>query len=869
MATVTTSTSNTAFAFPPHSNMERATDTGHLWMAIRTGSTTIGLFKSTDKGGSWGSQGTITRANLYDLGEIRIDQAGDHIHMAYLVNESSLDKLYYKRIDIRTGTANLSSGETLITSGPAAASRDYIYSAGLVAYKNPDSSLSVVIAAAFHSTAMSGVNFWGVSIKNDSVFTTIKNGKLVSPTTLYRLVGNDSGGLTVSLDVEHNGDGYSSITPNIWASFQIFTYLYTIKLTWQGYKTGWKSPPKATVVLSNRPNNRDVPGRWDGTRFVLISNNASDNTKLDLVERNAANTSNVAVRTTPTHTTGAVTAYMLGYNHITKDPRVFARGTSTGVLYYIDFIRDTASWGAWTIENATAPLTDEWGVRRSTYGTNAYDVYRESGGGSPWTITNDIVSVSYTPTAPTWITGTAGTVVTNGAAFDVSSSLLLDWDFHDPDPLDTQGSWALSRQIGAATIEYFRASDNTWQPGEIQNVSATTNRTLTTGQWVGGGGAADAAHVYKVKTWDAASIPSPYSIGLGVIPSTRVDPTLTAPTAAQVLNSGLVTATWTVSEQGLYRITLTNTTTSVAVHDSGFLVDPTPLTPTVLSYVVPVILPDGFAGTLTLQTKNAEGLSSVVRTVNFTVDFVEPVAPIMTVAGAAASGGINATLTQAAATGTQPATATRDVYRRRVLAGTTTIVNANPNFETNTTDWTNNGYSTMVRSTAQFHQGAASILGTPTGAAPTPYMETSGYTATAGQLWEQRGWVRSPNANKTIRLRLRFYDVSAAFISEVTRDFTAVANTWVWASNQGIAPAGTVTVRYAVGQIATPAAGDTLFGDELQLLAGNADEGIRIAADVQSGEVTLDWRAITGVPYEYRGYAQAANATIIYGPWQE
>lgn len=863
MATITTTTSANAFSFPPMSCIDRCADTGVLWLAARTAATTIGVFRSTDNGGSWTSQGTFTRTGLYDIGELRIDGAGDHIHMVYLVNESSQDKLYYKRIDIRSGTANLTTGETFIVQGTAAAARDFWHTASIMPYKNPDASFAIVVAGAFRSTAQSGINLYGVSIKNDSLFTTYRNDGIVGATRQYRLSGDDATALSVSMDLEHNGDGITTATPNIWLAFQIHTSAYCLKMTWAGYKTGWKTPTSAPRVAAGRPANRDLPARWDGTRFVIMSLNPSDTTKMDVYERDKSNTTNTATRTSPTHPQGVIQANMLSYNHVTKDFRLFAAGTSNNVVYYVDFTRATSTWGTWTVANATAPTTSEWGVRRSTYGTNQYDVYHETGGSSPWTLSNYVLAVNFAPTAPTWITGTAGTVETNGAAFDVSASLVLDWVFNDPNTTDTQGSYALSRQIGAATVQYWRTSDSTWQAAEVQNTSATTSLTLTTGQWLGGGGASDLAHVYKVKTWDSGGAVSAYSAGLSVIPSTRADPTLTAPTPAQILNTGIVTATWTVADQSAYRVTVTNTATSVLTHDSGWQADPTGL---VTGYDVPIVLPDGFAGSLTLQTKNAEGLSSVVRTVAFSVDFVEPVAPIITLADAAASGGINATITQAAPTGAQPATVQLDLYHRRVVS--VTPVNINPYFETNTTDWTNQGYTSMVRSTAQFHQGAASLLMTPTGAAGTPYVQTSIYTTTGGARWEARGWFRSTTANKTVRLKLQWYDAGLSLISETTRDFTPVAAVWIWATVSGSAPSNATGVRWAIGQIATPAAGDTLYADEAVLIGANDDEGIRIATGVVSGSTTLDWRVVTGVDYEYRGFAEAANATTALGPWQ-
>lgn len=865
MPTVTTTTESNAYSFPPMTLIERSPLTGELWLVFRTASTVVSVYKSIDNGVSWSTQGSFTRSGLYDIADARIDQAGDHLHLVYLVSESSIDKVFYKRVDIRSGTASFASGEMQVTAtANGGVARSVWYSAALYPYKNPDNSYSLLVVGAYHQTSDSGILIFGVSIKNDGVFTTYLNNGLIHTGRNYKLNGNDTS-ITVSVDVEHNGDGYTTSTPNVWLAFMIFGNCYTIKMTWQGYQTGWSTPGQAAFASLNRVNQRDQPGRWDGTRFVFLSTNVTDNTKIDVFERDAGNTTNAATRVTPSMPTGTVTDKMLSYNHITKDLRVYAVGTSTAVLYFVDFVRATATWGAWAIANATAPVAGEWSVRRGTYGANQFDVYMQTGAGTPWNIVTFVQAVNFSPTAPTWLTGTAGTPITNGAAFDVSASLTLDWLFNDPNPADTQATYALSRQIGVAATQWWRTSDSTWQLAETFNTSATSAVTLTTGQWLGAGGAADPAHVYKVRVTDSGGLLSAYSAGLSVVPSTRVDPTLATPTANQVLNSGLVTATWTVTEQSAYRIVLTNTATTAITHDSGWLADPA-ASPSVLTYTVPDVLPDGYAGSLTLQTRNNEGLASVVRTVAFTVDFVEPVAPIVTALVAdAAAGGNDVTVTQAAPTGTQPATSRLDLWRRVVVS--TTPTNTNPYFETNTTDWTNQGYTSMVRSTAQFHEGVASLLMTPTGAAATPYVQTGSYVTAGGARWEQRGWFRSTTANKTVRLKLQWFDNAAALISESTRDFTPVAGLWIWMSNAATAPSNAVGVRWAVGQIATPAAGDTLHIDEAVLMPANDDLGIRIGYGINSGVLNLDWRAVGGVNYEYRGYALAANSTQVYGPW--
>ncbi len=867
MATITTSTANTAFSmafgYPGQTMMDVHPVTGDLWMMMRTTGTQMAIFKSTDKGASWSAQGTVTRADLQDLCAMRIDSIGENMHILYFVSDS-LDRVYYKRIPIFSGTAGLTTGEILVVSGGNSTPQTFLYAADLVPVTHPDGSITVAMAVSRHGTN-SGAVFFGWTVKNDSIKTTVNSASMFTATRTYVTSGNDSD-LTASIDVEHNGDGITSTNPNLWMSWQVFGTIYCVKATFNGYKTGWSTPSKAYTVATGRTTVRDAIGRWDGSRFLICSTRPSDTTKMDVYERPPSNTGASAIRTTASHPVGALGATAIATNHITKDFRILAvSGSST--VRYTDYIRASNTWTAWAQMSATAPITSEWGVRRTTYGTNQYDGYKLTGGGSPWTASNDIMSVNFAPTAPTWITGTPGTVQFDGAAFDVTSSLLLDWVFNDPNTADVQGSYALSRQIGAGAIQYWRASDSTWQASEVQNASATTQLTLTTGQWLGGGGAADPAHVYRVKTWDGAGAASSYSAGLSVIPSTRVDPTITAPTPSQVLNSGTVGVTWTVTEQSAFRIVVLDTNTAALYHDSGFIADPTPLTPSILDYTPPVVFEDGAQLTIQLTTRNAEGLQSQFMSRVCSIDYVEPASPMVTSLNAFPNlGAFGIVVTQPAPVGTQPVTVQLDCWRRVVTS--TTPTNVNPYFETNTTDWVNVGYASIARSTAQFHQGVASLLLTPNGSTASPKTNTLAYTAAAGSRWEWRGWLRSTTANKTIWIALDWRDGGGSTISFTSREVTPVAGTWIYATIAGTAPVGTAGVRMAVGQLATPAAGDTLFVDEMVLIPANDALGTRIGTLLVSGQQFFDSLTVSGVDYEYRGYAEGANGTSTYGPWQ-
>lgn len=871
MATIGTTNTNTAismaFGYPPQNMMDVHPITGELWIVYRTASGgSISVAKSSDRGVTWSAQGSFTRTDIIDVCAMRIDAIGENMHLLFFVSDSQ-DRLYYKRIPIASGTASFATGEVQVANGGNPTPQAFLYGGDLVPIAREDGGIVVVFVNTRHGSS-SGPTLAALTVVNDDVKSTVNSNNMFVSTRAWLTSGDDTA-ITATLDVEHNGNGITAATPNLWITWQAFGVIYCVKAAFQNFFTGWSTPASKYTVASGRTSVRDVIGRWDGARFLIGSIRPADTTKVDVFERPASNSGASIVRTTPSHPVGAINTFTICTNHVTRDFRVLATsGTST--VRYIDYFRATNSWGSWTQMSATAPTSTqpaEWGARRVSYGTNQYDAYQLTGSGPSWNVTNEIMAVNFAPTAPTWVTGTAGTVSYNGAAFDVSQSLLLDWEFNDPNTADTQGSYALSRQIGAGTIQYWRASDSTWQAAEVQNASATTQLTLTTGQWLGGGGAADPAHAYRVKTWDAANAPSAYSATLSLVPSTRYDPNITAPTGSPTLNSGVVAVTWTVTEQSAYRLEVRNTATGTNAYDSGFIADPTPLTPSVLAVTPDVVLPDGFTGQIRLTTRNVEGLQSVTDTENFVIDYVEPVAPVITgLTASPAAGGIQVTVTQPAPSGAQPASNLLACYRRKVV--TTTPTNANPYFETNASDWTNSVYASIARSTAQFHQGVASLLLTPAGGFAAPKAETTTlYPAAPGSVWEWRGWVRSTTTNKTIRMYLDFYDGGNVFISQTVKDLTPVANTWIWGTMQGVAPPNTAAVRWAIGQIGTPASGDTMYVDEAVLIPANLNTGIRVAVSLNSGNSFFDTRAVSGVDYEYRGYAEGQNSTVIYGPW--
>ncbi|MFG1659091.1 hypothetical protein ACGFIY_21420 [Micromonospora chersina] len=651
MATITTTTVASPFDYPSQAYMTLQPNDGSLWVIVAaSAANTYELWRSDDGGASWVLRASVVRANIVEYGSIQITQDG-WLHWAYRTNESSQDRIYYRRCSAFT-VGSTWQAEKLVAS-PANGGVAGSYHTGLDFALDRSGAIDttyVCIAVGTQIGANQGVTLYALTAKPENVVTV--NNALIAGTRQWLSPG--TGRVGVSADKEHTGDGITraSSSPHVWVAWGR-TSARMVKLSWSGGK--WNGPASPVVLAAAlTPAQDSVAARWDGGRFLVAVPDPAVTDTVLVLERNQANTSTVS-RNTPSHPAGVIRNCGVNYNTSTGDLRVYAVGTSSAVLYYVDYVRATGLWTSWAQVTATAILgVNNWGTRPATAGPARYDVYTAHSG-TPNTLVHTRQVVAYPPSTPTW--NAASTPFASSGAASVSAALLLDWDFVDADPADTQSAWALSRQIGGGALAYFRASDSTWQATEQKNTGGTTSVSLAAG-W---GATSDAPHTYKVKVWDTADTASQYSAGLGVVPSQPAAPTITAPTPAQVLTSDSVTVTWTVTEQSAYRVILAFTSGG-QLHDSGWR------TGTATSYTPPVSLADGGAYTVTLQTQNNQKLASAQVTRSFTVDYVEPAVPTTAAAALPDLGVIRVTITNPAPSGGQPALSTQSLYRRRIGA---------------------------------------------------------------------------------------------------------------------------------------------------------------------------------------------------------
>jgi hypothetical protein len=149
------------------------------------------------------------------------------------------------------------------------------------------------------------------------------------------------------------------------------------------------------------------------------------------------------------------------------------------------------------------------------------------------------------------------------------------------------------------------------------------------------------------------------------------------------------------------------------------------------------------------------------------------------------------------------------------ISTTPPILTSNPYFESTASPWTTPD-ATIARSTAQAHQGTASLLLTPTGAAAAARAESEQIAVVAGRSYRHRAWVRC-SASRNVEVNVVWWTAAAGFISISSTAVAVTANTWAQLDATYTAPA---TAGLAAAQIrltGTPSAGHTTYIDEAEL----------------------------------------------------
>ncbi|MFC0504212.1 hypothetical protein [Micromonospora costi] len=840
---------NPLAASPAVARIDRQ-NSGVLWFTmISNAQNSVLYYRSTDNGSTWQYAGGWNfGVTIHEISNLHITNYGD-LWLAFRTNENSRDRISIIRAT--GGSTTFAAGSPRMLAEPANGGVAGAIHNGLEIHSiglPPSQAQRIVVAAGTRVGGSSGVTLYGANMATNGALTA--NNALFTGKRQWLYPGA-AGRLTPQIEIEHWGDGKSASVPHLWVSFGR-TDLRVVKLAWNG--STWAGPTNTVLLTSGLTAQNAIAGRWDGTRFLTAVPNpdsAATDTVL-VLERNQANSSTI-LRTSPSHPAGAVRNCTLAYNSVSRDFRVFAVGTSSDLLYYVDYARAAGTWTTWTTVTAVMGGSN-YSVRHESYGSARYDVITAHAG-SPNTLVSTNVGLSYAPSLPTWQYGTNPTTPpANGAAVDVAKAMLLDWAFSDPDPNDAQSAWALSRQIGSGTVQYLRASDSTWQAGEVKNPGGSTQVNMPASLWVGAGGAGDPAHTYRVKVWDGANLASLYSSALVVVPSAVTNPTITSPdTDGASWTSDTITLFWTVTEQTAYQVQLLNASAAL-IYDSGWRGGTAP------TFSIPTRVEDGQTYTIRLRTRNGEGLASnpVDRTV--VVDYTEPTPPVVAALPMPHRGLVRVSITNPLAPSLIPDTS----------------------FEVDLSGWTALN-ATQARVNTWASDGEWSCQITPSGSASNAYTQSVQVPAAPGDVLT--GWadVLPVTGNKPAAAYLHWFTGAGVFISSTVAHFPATAGEPQRVSVTGVAPASTGRVAVAAGVALNPASGDVVFVDAVRLMAGavpyvlsndlqrrhlgDTASEVTIGRGIPEGGTWDDWTVRSGQPYEYRAVTYGANGTTSYGPW--
>ena len=144
-----------------------------------------------------------------------------------------------------------------------------------------------------------------------------------------------------------------------------------------------------------------------------------------------------------------------------------------------------------------------------------------------------------------------------------------------------------------------------------------------------------------------------------------------------------------------------------------------------------------------------------------------------------------------------------------------TTLNANPYFETDASLWTALG-GTVVRSTAQAHEGVASLLLTPDGVSLNVEARSENVPASPGQQVRASAWVRCAVA-RSVNVGIIWRDAGAVLLSSSLTPLSIAANTWTLIDVTATAPTSTATAQLVATMGSTPPASNTLHIDEARL----------------------------------------------------
>lgn len=206
----------------------------------------------------------------------------------------------------------------------------------------------------------------------------------------------------------------------------------------------------------------------------------------------------------------------------------------------------------------------------------------------------------------------------------------------------------------------------------------------------------------------------------------------------------------------------------------------------------------------------------------------------------------SASWTQMYATGTPPASAAYVQPSLRVNP----FLNADPFFETDASGWFS-ASAGIVRSTAQAHEGVASLLISPNGLAAAGGALANDYApVTPSTVYTASLWAYSPGGHSDLRPAVDWHtSTSESYISSsLGSGFAVPAGVWTHLSASYTSPATAHGAVMRARHGGTPAASAVWYADEVGLALAATGVGVYVdQLQLEEGTTPGTWRPGTGV----------------------
>lgn len=324
---------------------------------------------------------------------------------------------------------------------------------------------------------------------------------------------------------------------------------------------------------------------------------------------------------------------------------------------YVKVYDGTASAVSWLHDPASSGVTHQYKVRaKSTTGGTLYSAYSNE---------SAIVQLLTNPNAPSNLTG---------GVFDAAAAIVVGWQ-HNPQDSTAQTAYELQYRIVGA---------GSWTTTN-KVTSAVSEKTFAAGLLVNGN-----TYEYQVRTWGQyATVPaySPWSATQTFVTDTAPIATVQTPAEAGTLTSPNLTAAWTyfdaedADQQSQYRVRLYDSTgaTILKTHTGSGVA--------VRSQVVDYRLLNGVTYKLGVTVWDAAGIASAEDINTFSVDYLEPMQPLLVVTFDEPSGRASLAIENPLATGSEPPVTSNTVYRA-IGDGEYELLLDNVPPNSTVTDWT-------------------------------------------------------------------------------------------------------------------------------------------------------------------------------------